>query len=128
MPDYAKLAKGALASIKKAGRVYPMTRQTREFNNGTGQVVETTTQSGEIAGVKLPARKGSVEGFDKIFERETFVKTSIVFMIAAAQGATFEPDLLDVLTIDDQTWEIRGVGTLAPAGIPLIYNLGLVKR
>jgi hypothetical protein len=128
MPNYSAIAKTALASIKKAGFEVAITRPVRTVDPITGVPTPGVAQTGKITLVTLPARKGTVEGFDRVFERESFVKESILYIIAAAEGATLVPDLLDTLSIDGGTWEIRGIGTLKPAGVALIYKLGAVKR
>jgi hypothetical protein len=128
MPNYAAIAKNARASIQKAGRIVDVSRPVRTVDPITGVPTPGVPLAGKLALVTLPARKGTVEGFDRVFERESFVKENVLYMIAAAHGATFEPDLLDTLSIKGETWEIRGIGILDPAGTALIYKLGAVKR
>lgn len=128
MPDYNKNAESALASIQKAGRSLAIARTVNVTNKETGEVVSSTTESGTLAAVVLPRYKGVL--FDSLDDnlKSDMVRGRLRSVLAAAKGAPFKPRALDVITIDGEAWEVVGMTELSPAGIPIIYTLGIRQK
>ena len=92
----------------------------------TGETSEASLEplTGELVAVSLPARKGTVEGFDISLDE---VKLSQVLFLIAGVG-DFEPAPLDEIDSGGKWFVVRGVQKLAPAGVPVIYKIGAVAK
>lgn len=125
--DAEAAANAALAAILANGRLLPLSRRTSTLDEVTGAEAAVVTQTGTIAGVVLPRYKGTI--FAQM--DEALKKASITgrakSVLCAAQGATFPPKPLDVLTFDGADWSVVGVTDLAPTGTPIIYTVGVIQ-
>lgn len=127
MPDYSKTAANALKSIAKAGRKLEIMRPVVTFDNTTGVPTNGPTLQGYITAVVLPRYKGQI--FNSLDDslKEALVKGKLRTVLCAASGAPFKPEALDVVTIDGTKWQVIGCTELSPAGIPIIYTIGVVE-
>lgn len=126
--DSAKTAAAALKTIAKNGRKIPIARNGRSFDNVSGQPNGIVSESGEITAIVLPRYKGlSMSEMDDAL-KQAVIRGQAKSLLAAASGATFPPKPLDILTFDGADWEIKGVTTLAPVGIPIIYTIGVIQK
>lgn len=126
--DYNEIAQGALESIKEAGGTLAILRSRPSFDDITGTPTpDPSPQSGKLSAVVLPRYKGVVfRNMDEAF-REALVKGRAKSVLAAASDATFPPEPNDELTIEGSQWRIIGVTVLAPAGVPLVYTIGVMQ-
>lgn len=127
MPDYSKTAANALKSIGKAGRQLEIMRPVVSFDNTTGVPTDAPTVKGYINAIVLPRYKGMVFGSLDDGLKEALVKGKLCTVLAAAKGAPFKPEALDVITIDGTKWQVIGCTELSPAGIPILYTIGVVE-
>lgn len=127
MPDFAKTAANALKSISKNGRVLAISRPVVTFDNVTGEPTKGPTVAGTITGIVLPRYKG--QRFNSLDDslKEALVAGRLRSILAAANGASFPPQPLDVISFDGSDWRVIGVTELSPTGIPIIYTIGVVQ-
>lgn len=126
--DSVKAAEAALKTIAKNGRVLPLSRSSRSFDNVSGEPNGIVSQAGEITAIVLPRYKGlSMSEMDDAL-RQAVIRGQAKTVLAAASGATFPPKPLDTLTFDGADWEIKGVTTLAPVGVPILYTIGVIQK
>lgn len=127
MSSYEKTAQTALKLLKKNGRSILLRRPDRTVDNVSGISTEGPATEGLLWVVILPASKGTVEAFDNRVEQSDLSSAKLRYIIAAADGAPFEPKSNDEVVFDGSVWTVLGATPLSPAGIPLLYKLG-VKR
>lgn len=85
--------------------------------------------------VILPASKGTVEAFDNRLESGTLIDEKLRYVLMSpkltrvtAEGSeTIIPQSLDLLTFDGHDWTVLGCTPLNPAGVPVLFPMG-VKR
>lgn len=121
--QYTEAANDALEMIREAGKSYPIKRVVTVANPVEGTVTETVTE-GTLVAIILPASKGTIEAFDNRLA-EGLRQEKLRYIIAAAKGAAFTPDGGDVMTFEGASWSVLGCTPLAPAGIPVIFKLGV---
>jgi hypothetical protein len=128
MANYANNARSAYASILKAGGLLPISRTVKVFDNVTGEETSSTVSSGTIAGVVFSKVKTpQYESFGEKFI-EAMIRGAARVITAAALNAPFTPQAGDVVSFDGSSWEVYGMRDLNPAGIPILYTLGVVKK
>jgi hypothetical protein len=128
MANYGKNADSAYTSILKAGRLLPISRTVKVFDNITGAQISSDEQSGTIAGVVFSKVKTpQYESFGEKFV-EAMIRGAARVITAAAKNAPFVPQAGDVVSFDGSSWEVYGTRDLNPAGIPILYTLGVVKK
>lgn len=128
MATYEKSASKALAMIAKAGRKFTIFRPVAIFNDDTGLPQNRPTLSGEIAAVVLPRYKGMLfSSLDDSF-KEALIRGKLKTVLAAAKGAPFAPQPLDIIVMGGTNWQVVGNTVLAPdSGTPIIYSIGVVE-
>lgn len=128
MANYQKNADGALKSIAKAGRSFTIFRPVLVFNDVSGVPEDQETLTGEITAVVLPRYKGQIFGsLDDSF-KEALIRGKLRTVLAAAKGAPFQPEALDIIVIDGTNWQVIGCTPLAPDGTtPIIYTIGVMQ-
>lgn len=127
MFDYSASAATALSLLQNFGKALPIKRVTNTANGVTGETRQTVA-TGDITTVILPARASALnlvggQGDDAIVE--ALVKGKLRFALVAALGATFVPEANDLVTLDGKDWTVLGNTPLSPAGVPILYKLGL---
>lgn len=128
MADFSKTAANALKSIAANGRVLTLKRNTRTFDNVTGEPTANVVSTGTITAVVLPRYKGTI-----FKEMDDALKQAIITgrartVLAAAKDATFPPQPLDRIVFDGADWEVVGVTELSPTGIPILYTMGVMQK
>jgi hypothetical protein len=128
MADYSKTAASALATIKKKGKRFEIKRPVMSFPNSDGIPVVSEPQTGFINAIILPRYKGQIfQSLDDSL-KEALIKGRLKTVLAAAQGAPFKPEALDVITIAGSYWNVIGCTELAPDGeTPIIYTIGVME-
>ena len=128
MPDYNKLAQTTLDLIKKSGRAFVITRSRPSFDDVTGTPTAGTPQAGTFQAIVLPRYKGRT--FDSLDDsiKEKLIQGKARTLYAAAVGAPFAPEALDEVTISGEQWVVIGCTELSPAGITMLYTIGVVKK
>jgi hypothetical protein len=124
--NYSKSAETALSLIKQFGKSYPIKRSIKTPDGITGAVTSVDT-TGAIDAVILPVNT-SKEKFDNQELTEAVAKGKARFLLVAASGAPFQPDAGDEVTIDSELWRCAGCTALSPAGVPVIYNIGVIRK
>lgn len=127
MANYQKNAANALKSIAKAGKKFTIFRPVLVFNDATGIPTDGPTLTGEITAVVFPRYKGQIfANLDDSF-KEALIRGKMKTILAAAQGAPFAPEPLDVVVIGGTNWQVVGCTVLAPDGeTPIIYTIGVI--
>lgn len=129
MNFYEKNAQSTLTLLEKKGQRIPISRTSNTSDPVTGSVTKQTT-SGEIVAVVLPvattgAQIGTGIADNRLLDELRLGK--LRYIIAAALGAPFAPDVNDTLQFEDATWSIIGCTPLNPAGTVLLYKIGVQK-
>lgn len=133
MFNYAQSAATALRLITKFGTSLPIKRLTS--TNDAPETLEPSEQTeteGTILAVVLPSKASSMtipngEADNKF--REAAIKGKLRFILAAAKGATFVPDVDDEITVTNEgIFQIIGCTPLNPAGTPIVYKIGALKK
>lgn len=126
--DYAKSAASALAIIKKNGKEYVISRSRPAFDDVTGEPADSTPLTGKLTAVVLPRYKGPA--FDSLDDglKEALIKGKTRTVLAAAKGVAFVPEALDEVTINGTQWLVIGCSELNPAGVPIIYTIGVIQK
>lgn len=128
MSFYDNMAGVALAKITQFGRDITITRRVVTASDpAAGTVSQSIESIGTLKVLILPASKGTVEAFDNRLEGGTLIDERLRFIIAAAKGASFEPKSLDEVQFDGGKWLVLGCTPLSPAGVPLLYKMGVKK-
>ena len=124
---YTEAADDVLDMLAEDGMSVAITRET---GTGYDPVTETETaivQNGSLICVVLPASKGGVTMFDEHYRDNTLVQESLRYILAAAKNAPFVPQPGDKMTFEGAAWSVIGVTPVSPAGIPIIYRIGVKK-
>lgn len=136
--DYIESQKDADELLKEFGRGITISRQVpgpplnpKEPWIPGPPVTATYTASAVV----LPASKGTIEAFDNRLENGTLIDERLRYVLmsplmtrtSVAGPATIEPQSLDVLTFDGHDWTVLGCTPLNPAGVPVLFPMG-VKR
>lgn len=124
--NYSRSALTALNLIRKFGQKIPIARYTKNADPVTLTETETVAASGNLDAVVLPASKGTIEAFDNRI-MEALTQGKLRFMIAAARNAPLAPAPNDVVQFEGYYWAVLGSTPLAPAGVPVIYKLGMIR-
>lgn len=88
-----------------------------------------------VTAAVLPASKSTIEAFDNRLDGGTLIDEKLRYVVMSPQmtrtsdagPASIEPKSLDVVTFDGSDWTVLGCTPLNPAGIPVLYPMG-VKR
>jgi hypothetical protein len=129
MADYNAAADSALRQITDAGRLLLITRKTE----GAHDPVEGTTESSEVLSwslpcVILPATQKNMAGLDNgRLEQGSLVLSKTRLVMAAAKGSPRDPEALDRMAFDGSDWLVLGCIPLSPAGVTILYKMGVMK-
>lgn len=127
--DYSLDAKEALADIKEAGKSVSISRETGgAVDSFTGVRTGGSTTAGTLHVVELPKLSG-VSGEDYLNQyAEDMVKGKIRYLLAAAYGASFEPEVNDEIEMDSLKWEVLFCVPLRPADTSILYKIGVRRK
>lgn len=125
MADYAKMAETALRLIRANGRSLRIVRYSSENDPLESTVIRTIEAEGNIDALILPASKGTIEAFDNRLGPDGLIDDKLRFVLAAAQGAPFEPKFGDIIEFDGLSWQVLGCTPLKPAHVAIIYRIGV---
>jgi hypothetical protein len=129
MADYEANAELALRLIRENGRDLPMTRSVGgTYDPVAGSVSGGTVDSWSIPGIILPATFRSMVGLDNgMLEAGTLTLSKARKILAAAKGSLHEPLPEDIINFDGSNWRVLACVPLNPAGIPIVYKIGVMK-
>lgn len=131
MPNYDQSAATATRLIKDSGSLMQVDRVTvADYDPITGQGTDTTT-SWNIDAVVLPATIARFRGIDnKLAEDTNLVLAKARYLLASPNDrdgvAIAEPLPQDVVNFDSKKWKIIGVSPLRPAGVTILYQIGVL--
>lgn len=126
MANYSQDAAEALAAIKADGKEFEIFRPVVGFDNITGIPEDEATLAGKITAIILPYSKNPANLDDSL--KEALIRGKLRKLLAAAQGAPFIPQALDVLNINGTQWQVIGCTPLAPDGeTNIIFTIGIVE-
>jgi hypothetical protein len=126
MSFYGDLQKVTYDSIKPFGRFLVFTRPVVASVSVTGGTVTPgTALTTTGCSIVLPASKGTVEAFDNRLAEKEVAGRELRYLKVAAFGMTFIPKSLDKVTFDGKTWLVLGCTPINPAGVPLVYGIGV---
>jgi hypothetical protein len=120
--NYTKIADNVDKQFAKAGRTIIVSRETSDVD--IAGKVATTVETCEAVAVVLPLSKW---WYDNFVDDGAFARKVGRLLKVAASGMTFEPRAFDKVTFDGATWIVLGCTVISPAGIPLVYNIGVVR-
>lgn len=128
MIDYAEIAAGALESLQEAGAVLSLSVSAPSVYDPSTAGVTAAPTSYSVAGVVLPA--GAINGSGFQFAADVMVAASQLVLLAAP-GLSVVPAPGNVLTVPSGplagAWRVIGSDTLAPAGVPVLHGLAVVR-
>lgn len=128
MTFYDNMAEVALAKITQFGREITITRfGSSNSDPAAGTVDKPVEATGTLKALVLPASKGTVEAFDNRLQGGSLIDEKLRYILAAAKGAPFEPRSLDEVSFDGIKWQVLGCTPLSPAGMPLLYKMGVMR-
>lgn len=124
MIDYSAIAQSALAALRNAGSAMTLSIPgPATYDPATGTASATPADL-PCTGVLLPP--GSLTGAGFTFAADVLVRASgLVLLGAYSLAGTPRPGCS--LTIGAQTWEVLGVDSLKPAGVPVLYALAVAS-
>lgn len=128
--DFTRQAETALRLIARNGQDIVFTRETTPFDPVTGGPgVATAPVTFQGKAVRLPNFKGTVfEGMDSAF-KAALVTGKATVLLVAAKGLEHEPIPGDSVTlVDGSIWATIGLTVLNPAGLPIIYTMGVLLK
>jgi hypothetical protein len=125
--NYAKLAKKADKLLAGAGQTVTVARYAPSRDSSTSVVTKgAATLSASASAVEIPVTQGLIQSFTVRLEEAIVLKTSRAFKLSPALG--FRPLPRDEITLADGTiWGVTGCTFVSPAGIDLVYTIGVSK-
>lgn len=127
--DYASSQQDALDLITEFGGVVAIKRPAGVFDPVTGQNVVTYTNgtlTAVVLNVKTTANSIGQGAADNALV-EAMIRGKMRYLLVAAKGATFIPTEEDLVTLPDGEFKVVGNTPLSPAGVPLVYKVGVLK-
>ena len=135
--DYLESQADADELLEEFGRTIHIRREAPgEPNPETPwvPVVPVATRYSALA-VVLPASQGTIEAFDNRMEGGSLLEERLRYVLMSARmtrvsevGATsIEPKSTDIVEFDGHSWRVLGCTPLAPAGVPVIYPMGVQR-
>lgn len=136
MPNYANNAATATRLIKEAGRLMAVKRKDSDEDYDPVAGASTDPKADltwNINAVVLPATLARFRGVDnKMAESGNLVLQKARFLLVSAvnQDGEIVPEPLpsDIVSFDDLEWGVVGASPLSPAGIPILYQVGVVLQ
>lgn len=132
MPNYGKTAESAFAAILAAGEAMTATRQgAGSYDPATGEETAIPElQTWELVAVALPATIARFRGIDSKLTEGLVLGKARYLLTAAKNSSGFIPEPLpeDLIVFSDlAVWKVVGATAIKPAGIPIIYQVGVVN-
>ena len=132
MPNYGKTADNALVSILAAGATMTATRSlSGVYDPATGEETAIPElQTWELVAVTLPATIARFRGIDNKLTEGLVLGKARYLLTAAKNSNGFIPEPLpeDVIVFPDLTaWKVIGSTPIKPAGVPILYQVGVVN-
>jgi len=127
-PRYERIARNADKQLAKAGQSITIARYAPSRNSSTGVVTKgAATASGTANAVEIPVTQALMGTFASQCAPGTLVsKTVRALKVSALLG--FLPQSRDEVTLADGTvWPVVGVTPVNPAGVPIVYTVGVAK-
>lgn len=126
--NYTKIAADADKQLAEAGQLVTVARYAPTRNSSTGAVTKgTATLSASANAVEIPVTQALMGTFASQAAPGTLVnKTVRALKVSGLLG--FFPRPGDEVTLADGTvWPVIGATQVNPAGIPIVYTVGLAK-
>jgi|PlaIllAssembly_1097288.scaffolds.fasta_scaffold07940_4 hypothetical protein len=126
--NYAALAQTVNAKLAAYGQQITVKRYTPSRNSSTGAVTKgAATLTASCAAIEVPVTQGLVQSFEtRLDEAALTTKVMRAFKVSTLLG--FKPLPLDEVTLNDgSVWPVVGCTPVNPAGIPLVYTIGVAK-
>lgn len=128
--DYSGLQGTALSLLNKFGRNDIEIRRSvgGTIDGVSGEVTGAADRVGTITAALLPPTSAKMpQGMAENY-KEDLIRGSIMFVIADAQTAPFQPISGDRIKFDNVEWEIIGDNPVAPSSDAIIYKMFVRKR
>lgn len=120
---YSRMAQTALRLIKdKGSKLNFYFEQKGEYDPIAGAYPPAARTDGFLNGVVLPASSGAK---DNLFFGQTLRIEKQRYILLEALSSNYEPKLNHLIDIDGQTFKVMGVTGLKPAGITVIWKVGV---
>lgn len=124
---YDRQIAAAQSMLRRYGAALPISR-TANVTDPVAGTVATTTSSGTVYAAILPGNTTGIQALlgsgDNSLNKQ-FTTDKQRYVLAAAKGAPFAPDVGDKLTFDGADWTVYACTPLSPTGAPIIFKMGV---
>ncbi len=122
--NYKGAEKTAARIIAQFGETVNMLRYTTTYDPIAGAASNEKSQVAAVKLVSIPATNDTIQSFDNDTAQD-FVQGKLRFFLIAAQDIGFTPLSGDYIGFEDALWEVSGATPINPAGIALLYRVGV---
>ena len=122
---YAQAAINANKLLAVKGQVVEVRRILTEFDPATSEDVPVSAEVFQANAVLLGA--GSGVSYDRSLEPQQVVGSEKKLLLSTIDNS-FTPDLLDEIVIGDNLWIIHGFSSIDPAGVSVIFKVGIMLK
>lgn len=124
---YQKMADTSLNLIKRFGSEIRFEyEENRVFDPVEGEYTQGSQSHGSLFGLIQPAANGKVSGWkDDTFFGENLRIDKQRLLVLEAKSSAYVPKAGHSVQIDGTTFKVLGVTAIAPAGIPIVYKVGV---
>lgn len=125
--NYAKTLATVDRLIEKFGQTLTFTRITEggRYDPHVGESVQTEAAFSAKC-VVLPTGSGTVEAFDEKRDPD-LVDAKRRFLLVSPLNVSDRPQSADHLTFEGAEWVVMGCTPLAPAGVDVLYRVGVQR-
>lgn len=122
----------ALELISEDGAVGQLTRFESEYDPVEGEQTITSVTTVDIALITFPVNKESLSSFDDSLIEDFKRGKARFFYVAAVNPTTetvlpFDPQAGDIITFNNELWDVAGASPLSPAGDDILFYVGCRK-
>lgn len=126
MSFYGDLAATALRLLTDKGQSLVIRRIAKTFDPVASETSAATKDTGTIIAVAVPFNTRDKERMDERLA-EALTKGRLRKLVVAAQGVSYPPLPLDIITFESEPWTVAGVTPVNPAGTPIVYHVIIEK-
>ena len=129
MSTYAQKAVSAKRQIAKHGAPVTFTRTPRGTGGPSGAVTEDLPLTARSYAIRVPIEKAPSQSlFDVGSESGSLSKREVAYLKVATASLSFRPERGDACTFASGAWEVLGCTAVDPAGTPIVYGVGVVRK
>jgi hypothetical protein len=125
---YAQQAASAKRQIAKRGAPVTFAHTPTTASGAAGTVTDGVPVTTSSVAIRIPASKDTLEAFDLRSESGSLADREVAFVKVAAAGMAFAPKRGDAASFCGGSWEVLGCTPVNPAGTPIVYSVGMVRK